>query len=103
MKAGYTYLWEFMVEPDRVEEFQRLYGPDGPWVALFRRSAGYLDTWLLRDRADPRRFITVDRWESVEAHHGFRAEFAREYAELDARCAHLSSRETQLGEFTESA
>jgi heme-degrading monooxygenase HmoA len=102
MKAGYTYLWEFMVEPDRVEEFQRLYGPDGPWVALFRRSPGYLDTWLLRDRADPRRFITVDRWKSVEAHHAFRSEFAREYAELDGRCAHLSSRETQLGEFTET-
>jgi heme-degrading monooxygenase HmoA len=102
MPAGYTYLWEFIVEPDQLEEFQREYGPSGPWVALFRRAPGYLDTRLLRDRADPQRLITIDRWTSAEAHHSFRSAFAREYAELDARCAHLSARETSLGEFAEA-
>jgi heme-degrading monooxygenase HmoA len=99
MSAGYTYLWEFIVEADRLEEFQRQYGSDGPWVALFRRAAGYIDTLLLRDRADSRRFITVDRWQSVDAHRAFHSAFSREYAELDARCEHLTVRETPLGEF----
>jgi heme-degrading monooxygenase HmoA len=102
MTAGYTYLWEFIVEPAQLEEFQRQYAPTGPWIALFRRAPGYLDTRLLRDRTDPRRFITIDRWTSAEAHRAFRSAFAREYAELDARCAHLTSRETALGEFAEA-
>lgn len=97
--AGYTYLWEFLVAPEHAAEFARHYGPDGTWVSLFRRAAGYIDTSLLRDRSNPRRFITIDRWESAQAHAGFRADFAHEYAELDARCAHLTLQESPLGEF----
>jgi heme-degrading monooxygenase HmoA len=100
--AGYTYLWEFIVEPGRVEEFQQHYGPSGPWVALFRQARGYVGTQLLRDRAEPRRFITIDRWESAEAHRAFRAAFSQQYAELDARCAHLTAQELLLGEFAEA-
>jgi hypothetical protein len=39
--AGYTYLWEFIVKPGHADEFQRQYGPSGPWVALFRLAPGY--------------------------------------------------------------
>jgi len=28
---GYTYLWEFIVKPHHCDEFQREYGPGGPW------------------------------------------------------------------------
>ena len=101
--AGYSYLWEFIVEPRHIDEFQQRYGPSGPWVALFGRAPGYLGTLLLRDRANPRRFITIDRWRSVESHREFRAAFALEYAELDARCAHLTAQETALGEFDEAS
>jgi heme-degrading monooxygenase HmoA len=102
MTAGYTYLWEFLVKSGELEEFQQQYGPNGPWVALFSQAAGYIDTLLLRDRADPQRFITIDRWTTADAHRSFRSAFSREYAELDARCAHLTARETSLGEFTEA-
>ena len=44
-----------------------------------------------------------DRWRSVESHREFRAAFALEYAELDARCAHLTAQETALGEFDEAS
>jgi heme-degrading monooxygenase HmoA len=101
--AAYTYLWEFRVSAEHVEEFERAYGPDGDWVALFRRAAGYLGTSLLRDRGNPLRFITVDRWQSADAHRAFREAFAREYAELDARCAHLTVQEVSLGSFDEVA
>jgi len=99
MSTAYTYLWEFIVEPSRLKEFQQQYGPEGPWVALFRQANGYIDTLLLQDRADPHRFITVDRWTSIEAHRAFRSAFSREYAALDAWCEHLTVRETPLGEF----
>jgi len=96
---SYTYLWEFFVEPDQVDGFLRQYGPNGAWVALFRKATGYVDTILLRDRANPLRFITIDRWESADAHRSFRQTFSHEYAELDARCAHLTAREVALGDF----
>ncbi len=102
MTAGCAYLWEFIVKPGRLEEFQRQYGPGGPWVALFRRAPGYIDTLLLRDRTDAQRFITIDRWKNADAHRAFRSLFSREYAELDARCEHLTARETSLGEFSEA-
>jgi len=100
--AAYTYVWEFVVAPEHVEEFERDYGPHGAWAELFRQAPGYIQTLLLRDAAQARRFVTVDRWESAEAYHGFRAQFSRQYAELDARCARLTLRETLLGTFEEA-
>jgi heme-degrading monooxygenase HmoA len=97
--AHYTYVWEFHVEPGRQREFEREYGPDGAWVALFRQAAGYIETLLLRDRANPVRYVTVDRWDSVEAYRAFRAKFSAEYAALDARCSGLTRHERALGEF----
>ena len=100
--ARYTYAWEFIVKPEHVAEFRRQYGPDGSWVALFRQAPGYLDTLLLRDRARPERFVTIDRWQSADAHDSFRSAFSREYAELDARCAHFTAQELSLGAFDEA-
>lgn len=100
--SGYTYLWEFIVKPEQVAEFQRHYGPDGSWVALFREAPGYIDTLLLQDRANPLRFITIDRWQSADAHSAFRTAFAHQYAELDARFSHLTVQETSLGVFDQA-
>jgi len=94
-----TYLWEFIVEPEHAKEFERQYGPQGSWVELFRRAPGYVETLLLRDSANPCRFVTIDRWKNAEAYREFRATFSRQYADLDARCERLTTRETLLGEF----
>jgi ribosomal protein S18 acetylase RimI-like enzyme/heme-degrading monooxygenase HmoA len=96
--AGYTYLWEFDVESTRQAEFEREYGPNGAWVALFRQAPGYVETLLVRDARKPGRYLTIDRWESAEAYHGFRAAFAGEYASIDGRCARLTLHEASLGE-----
>jgi len=99
----YTYLWEFIVEPEHVDEFERQYGPQGSWVELFRRAPGYLQTLLLRDSTDSRRFVTIDRWDSPEAYRRFRSAFISQYADLDRRCEKLTARETLLGNFDETA
>ena len=99
--TAYTYLWEFIVEARDVDEFQRHYGPRGSWAELFRQAPGYIQTLLLRDSADPRRFVTIDRWESAEAFRSFRSAFSRQYADLDSRCERLTVRENLLGEFDE--
>ena len=96
---GYTYVWEFRVVPERQEAFLEAYGPSGAWAQLFRRAPGYLRTDLLRDRAQPDRFLTIDHWESEEAWLAFRAAHAPEYEALDLDCATLTLSELEIGRF----
>jgi heme-degrading monooxygenase HmoA len=96
---SYTYLWSFLVRPGAEAEFERHYGPDGTWVALFRRASGYLDTRLLKDRDVPGRYVTVDRWESEAAYRAFRVRFAEEHDAIDRECEALTVEETPLGAF----
>lgn len=100
--TAYTYLWEFIVETEHLDEFERHYGPQGSWAQLFRQSPGYIQTLLLRGSTDPSRFVTIDRWEDEEAYRRFRRTFSRQYADLDRRCDRLTMRETLIGEFSES-
>ena len=55
-------VWEFVVRPSAIDAFQRAYRPNGVWCRLFQSYPGYCGTILLRDRRNPRRFITVDVW-----------------------------------------
>jgi heme-degrading monooxygenase HmoA len=98
-QRGYAYLWEFLIRPDQQAEFERHYGPQGTWVALFRLAPGYLGTELLHDRSQPLRYVTIDRWGSADAYRAFRAQRSREYEELDRLCAGLTTHEASLGEF----
>jgi heme-degrading monooxygenase HmoA len=95
----FVYLWTYQVSPERTADFQELHGPNGAWVGLFRRAAGYLDTQLLQDRSDPSRFVTIDRWDSEEAFASFRESFAEEFDHLDRLGERLTVEETALGEF----
>ncbi|NND45986.1 MAG: hypothetical protein HKN58_11750 [Xanthomonadales bacterium] len=99
----YAYLWRFRVNPRHREAFERHYAPGGSWSGLFSQSPGYLGTILIKDRAEPLSYITIDRWQDEAHYRAFRAQFEREYAELDAQCEHLTESESLLGEFTELA
>ncbi len=68
----YCYIWEYDVKPEHQASFEVLYGPDGAWVALFKTDPNYIRTELFRDRSNPRRYVTVDRWISKEACSSFR-------------------------------
>jgi quinol monooxygenase YgiN len=95
----FSYLWEFTVRPDRLEEFLAAYGPGGDWELLFGRDPAFLRTELLRDCSNPQRFVTVDRWTSRAACLGFRERFREELAAVDERCAQLTTEERHLGDF----
>ena len=56
-------------------------------------------TALLRDMERRGRYLTVDSWESAGAHHAMRAEFSREYEQLDRDCEDFTERESHLGDF----
>ena len=98
-KPVFTYIWEYEVSPENHTEFARHYGPNGTWADLFRRADGYVSTVLCRDREKPNRFVTLDTWESAEAHAAFCEAFASEYDRLDKECESLTNRENALGYF----
>ena len=100
MSAGYTYIWEFLVDPVHVDDFVAAYGPNGPWVALFREHEGYVRTELHRDKENVNRFITIDYWQSRSAWRSFRELASDEFEALDARCEEFTVSEQIIGEFT---
>lgn len=95
----YTYIWEYVVLPDRIDEFEELYGPQGAWSDLFRQSTSYVKTELHRDRSQLNRFITVDYWESYDAWLDWRALFEAQFDELDRRGEQLTAEEREVGRF----
>ena len=99
MPVQYMYLWEYIVAPGKADDFKRAYGPDGEWVLLFTEAPGYVRTELHRDSAEPGRFVTIDYWESEAAWREFRTRFSVRFEALDARCAALTLRETEIGRF----
>ena len=96
----HVIVWEFRARPGREAEFEEVYGPGGAWVELFARSEGFVGTELLRDVAEPGRYLTLDQWTSRSAFETFRERWADDYRELDERCEALTLREEALGTFT---
>lgn len=95
------FVWEFVAREDKIAEFERHYGSTGDWAKLFQKSRGFQGTKLLRDAEHRRRYVTIDRWESFEAHVAMRGEFAKEYEELDRKCEPLTESERRIGVFEE--
>ncbi|MAU01220.1 MAG: hypothetical protein CL608_29095 [Anaerolineaceae bacterium] len=97
---GYTYIWEYTVWPEHAADFEQAYGPNGAWVALFKRARGYLRTELHRDRNVPNRYVTIDYWGSLAAWQAFRAAFSAEFEAIDAQCGSFTQEEREVGRFT---
>lgn len=95
----YLILWEFRVHPGREAEFERRYGFQGDWNALFARSAEYRGSELFRSRETPGRYLTIDRWTSRAAYEAFHAAWQVEYETLDRACAALTTDERIVGGF----
>jgi heme-degrading monooxygenase HmoA len=89
-------VWEYEVAPDRAAEFEQVYGPAGAWAQLFAASPGYLGTELYRAVGRPGRYLTVDRFSDAAAWQQFSGEHGAEYAELDSRCAHLTTSQLEI-------
>jgi heme-degrading monooxygenase HmoA len=95
----HVIVWEFLVREGRQAAFEKAYGPDGDWARFFSRDVGYLGTELLADPDVPRRYLTIDRWVSREAHGDFSRRLKDEYEAFDQGFEGLTERETRLGSF----
>ena len=95
----YAYVWTFQVKSGCEAQFEKTYGSKGEWVGLFGRAPGYLRTELLRDKAVPGRYLTIDHWESELSHRQFRQQFDSEFRQLDQLCEHMTDSEALVGDF----
>jgi heme-degrading monooxygenase HmoA len=92
----YRILWEYHVKTEKLPEFEEAYSPAGAWAKLFQKGEGYLGTELVRDEANPLRFITIDRWSSRAEYEAFLSGWGQAYKQMDARCEGLTERESPL-------
>lgn len=95
----FVSIWRYQVRPERAAEFERVYGPEGAWAALFSEADGYIGTELLRETERAGAYLTIDRWRSHSAQRNFIEARADDYAELDERCRELTVAERQVGAF----
>jgi heme-degrading monooxygenase HmoA len=93
-------LWEYQVKPERRSEFESIYSPNGAWAELFKKGIGYTGTEFLQDETNPRRYLTIDRWESKEDYETFLSQHKKEYRALDAQCDGLTESESLIGKWT---
>jgi heme-degrading monooxygenase HmoA len=93
----YRIVWEYSVRAEAVEKFKRIYGAEGAWIELFKRSPDYVGTDLYSSVNDPNRYITVDRWRTRTGYEQFRKANATDYAALDDSCETLLAHERTLG------
>ena len=98
-KGIYIRVWEIQAKAGMEEEFERVFGPEGEWVALFRKSKAFLTTELFRDLENVGRYYIVDHFASQSAFQAFLKENRDDYDALDRKCEALCASEKRLGSF----
>ncbi|MEJ2549376.1 MAG: hypothetical protein P8Z42_03600 [Anaerolineales bacterium] len=92
-------IWQFVVREECRGQFELAYGPGGAWSKLFSDSPGFRGTALLRDENDPKRYLTVDMWDSVGQRERWLFERKDEYTKMDATFSEWTESEMELGTF----
>jgi heme-degrading monooxygenase HmoA len=92
-------VWEFIVKEEARGHFELAYGPGGAWSKLFARYAGFRGTTVLRDTENPRRYLTIDLWETADQREQALAESEARYAELEAALDEWTESRTEVGIF----
>jgi len=92
---------EFVVTEGRQEDFRKIFGPEGIWFDLLRRSGEYLGTDCRLEAETERRYRVMDYWLSHEGFEEFRKAYQLEYEKFRQLVANegLIERETLLGSF----
>ncbi len=93
-------IWEFVVKAGAIDQFEEEYGPDGAWSRLFQAYPGFRGTTLLRDADNPRRYLTIDLWDTRAHRKRMLTHGRTRYGDLDAALADLTESEDEIGTFT---
>jgi quinol monooxygenase YgiN len=92
-------VWQFDVKAGQNDAFEALYGADGAWTALSRRSRSYLGSSFLRDLAMSNRYLLIEYWSEMVVYEKHHADFQDETEDLERRRDALVEVATPLGLF----
>ena len=89
----------FSYDVTDVDEFVKVYGPDGEWSQFFRGGNGFIGTELIRDVELVSRFLVIDRWDSRDVYNEFVEANREEYMRRVDETVFLYDQELRLGTF----
>lgn len=92
-------LWRYQIYPDKKAAFEKLYGPTGQWVKLFKKADGYIKTELLKSTEELNAYLTIDAWQSQDQYEQFLNDYKKEFAVIDQAGEKLTVSETKIGWF----
>lgn len=93
-------MWQFDVKAGREDEFEELYGVDGPWTAMNRQTRSYLGSSFLRDQNNTSRYIVIEYWSELLVSESTRGTRAAAMAVVEASRKALVESVEPLGVFT---
>jgi quinol monooxygenase YgiN len=93
-------MWQFDVKKGRDEEFEKLYGADGDWALLNRKTRSYLGSSFLRDQNRPSRYLVIEYWSEMLIYEQHRASRSVLLDAVETRRAALVDAMEPLGIYT---
>lgn len=93
-------VWQFDIRPGTSDDFERLYGADGAWTKLSRRSRSFLGSSFLRSIGAEDRYILVEYWGEMVVYEKHLADFTEQVRVLEEQRARLVERMETIGVFT---
>jgi len=93
-------VWQFDVRPGTGPEFEKMYGSDGAWTELSRRSRSFLGSSFLRDMGSETRYLLIEYWGEMMVYEKHLADFQKQIDGLEAQRSSIVERMEALGVFT---
>lgn len=93
-------VWQFVVKEGRQAEFEQLFGADGDWTLMNRRTRSYLGSSFLRDQSETSRYLVVEYWSEMLVYEQHRSYRSDAIAALEERRAALVETVEPLGVFS---
>jgi quinol monooxygenase YgiN len=93
-------VWQFTVKDGHEEEFEQLFGADGDWTLMNRRTRSYLGSSFLRDQSQSSRYLVIEYWSEMLVYEQHRQYRSDAIAKLEERRATLIETVEPLGVFS---
>jgi quinol monooxygenase YgiN len=93
-------VWQFQVKPGKQQEFERVYGADGAWSTLARRSRSFLGSSFLRDQASDTSYLLIEYWSEMVVYERHRKSFVSDVRTIEERREELCDAIVPLGIFS---
>lgn len=93
-------VWQFDIRAEAANDFEHLYGADGLWTKLSRRSRSFLGSSFLRGIGSETRYLLVEYWGEMVVYEKHLADFSDELKALEQQRARLVERMETVGVFT---